>query len=310
MCYHSFIVQVKRCLELKEFIEMMAVTDKTFKMNDSEWSDLDELHDVLHDCAEFTKTIQGVQISLSDFYAEWIELKLKLQSKQQITFVANLIKYMDKRGDDLLGDPIVLSALWLDMRYRVLLIAKPIQKQLAMSQLTLLWKRVHVHSLRSKPEEEDNATSSVAAIFDNDGNDLDLMSAYLESLESKSYLPSTNTSSEDMMFKLQQFNVEAEQKKREPKTRHPMDFWCENRQNMPELYDLAKLVFAVCPTETSVERNFSGLSYVLNKYRCNLTDKNLETILFVRLNKELFERVVTKRNKKYSIEIYSSTICV
>ncbi|XP_055307721.1 uncharacterized protein LOC129571873 [Sitodiplosis mosellana] len=282
---------VKRCLELREFVDMMAVTDKTFKITDAEWLDLEELRDVLHDCAEFTKTIQGVQITLSDFYAEWVQLKLKLQPKQRIKFVDNLIKHMGKRGNDLLTDPLVLASLFLDMRYRVLLNTKPIQKQLAMNQLTLLWKRVC--SLRPENQQVEN-TSEATSDTGGTENDSNVMDSYLDSLESSSYQPSTNTASEDIMFKLQQYNVEAEQKKREPKTRHPMDFWYENRHTMPELYELAKLVFAVCPTETSVERNFSGLSYVLNRYRGNLTDKNLETIMFVRLNKELFDRVIIK----------------
>lgn len=93
-------------------------------------------------------------------------------------------------------------------------------------------------------------------------------------------------------MKLQRFNVMMEKKKWEPPTRHPMDFWEENKHLHPEIHLLAQLVFAVCPTETSVERNFSGLSYVLNKYRCNLSDKMLENILFVRLNKDLFEEQI------------------
>lgn len=284
-------VQVKRCLELRGFIDIMALTDKIFKLTDSEWDDVEELRDILHDCSEFTKTIQGVQISLSDFYAEWIQLKLKLQSKQHNTFVNNLIECMNQRGDDLLGDPLFLSALFLDIRYRVLLNAKPVQKQLAMNQLTLLWKRIC--ALQPKPQEAENTNAPTGHVG---GAEIDsnLMDAYLDSLESDSHQQTMTTSSENIMFMLQQFNIEAEKKKREPAIRHPMDYWYENKHAMPELYELAKLVFAVCPTETSVERNFSGLSFVFNRYRGNLSDKTLELIMFVRLNKELFEKVVTK----------------
>lgn len=282
-------------MELKEFIDIMAVTDKTFKLSISDWDDLEELRDVLYDCAEFTKTIQGVQITLSDFYAEWVDLKLKLQSKRHITFVANLIERMNQRGNDLLDDPLVSSALFLDMRYRVLLNAKPIQKQLAMNQLTLLWKRV----IDLQPKQTDNTTNNGVtsdtgnSTNNSNNNDFNLMDAYLDSLESDAdALP--NISSENIMFKLQQLNVEVEKKKREPKKRHAMDFWYENKHSMPELYELSKLVFAACPTETSVERNFSGLTYILNRYRGNLSDKTLETVMFVRLNKDLFEKVINK----------------
>lgn len=193
---------------------------------------------------------------------------------------------MDKRGDDLLNDPLVLSSLFLDMRYRILLNAKPMQKHLAMNQLTLLWKRVY--DLKPKPQQAENTT------IDGGESDSNLMDAYLDSLESNSNQQITNTSSEHIMFKLQELNIAADKIKREPKCRHPMDFWFENKYAMPKLYELAKLVFAVCPTETSVERNFSGLSYILNRYRGNLSDKSLENIMFVRLNKELFDTLINK----------------
>lgn len=263
----------------------MAMTDKMFKFSNGEWDQLLELRDVLRDCDVFTKTIQGVQITLSDFYAQWIQLKLSLQSKQSSTFAVKLIECMDKRGNDLLADPLVLSALFLDMRYRVLLNAKPIQKQLAMNHLALLWKRVHDLQLKSADE---NTTNSNEEATDTECT----FDAYLDSLESNTGTSDTNT--EGVMFKLQQFNVDYEKRKRESASRHAMDFWYENKHQMPELYELARLVFAVCPTETSVERNFSGLSYILNRYRTNLGDERLENILFLRLNKELFETVCKK----------------
>lgn len=144
-----------------------------------------------------------------------------------------------------------------------------------------------------QPKQTGNTTIDGAIGTSNtgDNNDMDLMDAYLNSLELDSNTGILyNTTSENMKFKLQQLNVEAEKKKRKPKTRHPMDFWYENKHYMPELYELSKLVFAVCPTETSVERNFSGLSYILNRYQGNLSDKTLETVMFVRLNKDLFAK--------------------
>lgn len=54
------------------------------------------------------------------------------------------------------------------------------------------------------------------------------------------------------------------------------------------LYDLARTIYAVAPTEVSVERNFSTLDFVLNKRRTNLLDENLEMVLFLKLNKSLY----------------------
>lgn len=279
-------------LELREFVDLLALTDPTFKITPSEWEHIEEMRDVLFDCALFTKRIQAVQTTLSDFYAEWTQLKLKLKSKPQTSFVTSLVESMDKRGEDLLTDPLTLSALFLDVRYRVLLNKNPMRKQLAMNHLTLLWKRIQdIQPILQQTDRSENSTDVVPNININDP-----FGDYLDLLESTATTESTQTlKSEEVMIKLQGFNVEMEKKKREPATRHPMDFWVENKHSNPELNLLAQLVFGVCPTETSVERNFSGLSYVLNKYRCNLTDKMLESILFIRLNKDLFEEQIGKK---------------
>lgn len=56
----------------------------------------------------------------------------------------------------------------------------------------------------------------------------------------------------------------------------------------PELNELANVVYAASSTEVSVERNFSALTFIFNRYRCNLTDEHLNDILFIRLNKHIF----------------------
>lgn len=277
-------------LELREFVDLLALTDTTFKITSSEWDHIEEMRDVLYDCALFTKRIQAVQTTLSDFYAEWTQLKLKLKSKQQTNFVTTLIECMDERGEDLLTDPLTLSALFLDARYRVLLNKTPLRKQLAMNHLTLLWKRIqNIQDIQPDPLQTDNGENPTVRpnIDINDAFD-----DYLDLLESAATTDSIQAlKSEELMMKLQRFNVMMEKKRREPSKRHPMDFWEENKHLYPEIHLLAQLVFAVCPTETSVERNFSRL-YVLNKYRCNLSDKMLENILFIRLNKDLFDEQI------------------
>lgn len=65
-----------------------------------------------------------------------------------------------------------------------------------------------------------------------------------------------------------------------------------NKAQNLELFQLAEVVFAVAATEVSVERNFSGLSFILNKYRCCLSDEYLDVTLFVRLNKSIFYECV------------------
>lgn len=202
---------------MKEFIDLLALTDKGFTVTALEWIEMNELRNVLHDCFLFTKRIQAVQFTLSDLYAEWIQVQLKLKKKTQNEFVTALITCLKERGESLLTDPLVLSALFLDVRYRVLLNADPIQKQLAMNHLTLLWKRVADLDSKSKqadltkqPTHRTDIDSS--AVVDVNANS-NPMSDYLDSLELTLPNNVTMAKSEDIMFKLQQFNSEMEGKK-------------------------------------------------------------------------------------------------
>lgn len=68
-----------------------------------------------------------------------------------------------------------------------------------------------------------------------------------------------------------------------------MHFWNNNRATRPDLYRLAEVVFAAAPTEVAVERTFSTLDFILTKLRNSLSDKSVERILLIKLNKSLFD---------------------
>lgn len=154
--------------------------------------------------------------------------------------------------------------------------------QTAMNHLAGLWKRIR--ELQPSVQITNSQTKSGAKETNETINNDDFDN-YLDSLENN---VTTAISCEEIMIKLQQFEIKMKTTKRVPKTKHAMDFWEDNKAAYPELYELAQVVFAVAPTETSVERNFSALSFILNKYRCRLSDENSNEILFVRLNHTLF----------------------
>lgn len=48
---------------------------------------------------------------------------------------------------------------------------------------------------------------------------------------------------------------------------------------------------AILPTEVSCERNFSKLKFVMNRLRCSLVDSELEKMLYLNLNSNLFDLI-------------------
>lgn len=67
-----------------------------------------------------------------------------------------------------------------------------------------------------------------------------------------------------------------------------IDYWNSVKSGHKQLYELAKCIYAIPPTEVEIERDFSQLNFIYTQRRHNLSEKNLTEILLVHLNKDLF----------------------
>lgn len=67
------------------------------------------------------------------------------------------------------------------------------------------------------------------------------------------------------------------------------EYWYARRNQEPLLYELVEIIVAAAPTQTSVERAFSALSFILNPLRSQISDHHLEAVLIIRLNPSLFK---------------------
>lgn len=94
----------------------------------------------------------------------------------------------------------------------------------------------------------------------------------------------TRENSSDMQLEL----IEYEKLPRLRAEKQIMEFW-ENQEKFPMLKKIAADILSVPVTEVSVERMFSHLSFILNRYRSTLKADLLEDILFLRLNKKFNE---------------------
>lgn len=65
-------------------------------------------------------------------------------------------------------------------------------------------------------------------------------------------------------------------------------YWHSRKNQHQKLYELAKCIFAIPPTEVDIERDFSKLNFIFTERRRNLSQEYLEAILRIHLNKDLF----------------------
>ncbi len=69
-------------------------------------------------------------------------------------------------------------------------------------------------------------------------------------------------------------------------TANSLDFWKEQEEKGPRLSRLARWIFSIPATSTSVERQFSGAGLVIQERRPNLNREQIDNILPIRSTKK------------------------
>lgn len=188
---------------------------------------------------------------------------------------------MIHREQKLINNDILLSAVYMDPRYKVLLSNTQIER--AKSHLKHLWAKIISlnHDANAMNESNDNGNSSSES-----GSTYDEFEHLLKLKERQQNLIKTCSSIESDLYRieteLERYNVE---QKRLNRKINILQFWDEKKQSQPELYKLAMIVLAVPATQVSVERLFSGLKFILSPLRTNIGEEILENQLLVRANR-------------------------
>lgn len=87
------------------------------RLSAAEWSDASKLVDVLEPFKKYSVLLQSIQCTLSDFYGFWQKLKVKT-SKHDDPFALALLEEMSRREESLIRNPLLLSAVYLDLGSR------------------------------------------------------------------------------------------------------------------------------------------------------------------------------------------------
>lgn len=286
-----FILQLKRLLELKEFVSELAENDINLFLSEAEWKLLKKIVSILRHPYNVTVLLQRVNLTLSDFYAAWLELKLMLQQivETDTDLAYCILNAMNhKKHDHLLRNPLMQCNVYLDPRVKNDLLRNREQSVMAKVYLTKLFERITKTKNHQNQHDEDfadleNSDENITAF-----NNLTKYMSELDGLNSDAVSHNDNNKTPDSISKLlTNFSI----LKTVPMNVSIFDYWEQHKSEYPELYELAKVVFAVPVTQTSVERSFSCLSFVFNKYRGNLSEKILEDIMLIKLNKDLYYEV-------------------
>ena len=91
-------------------------------MHDSIWDICEEFVRVFAPVKKLTLKLQEEQMNLGDFYKIWLSFKLELTKDEKTkTFSKELYSNIVNRERNFINNPLVIAAVYLDCRFRLML---------------------------------------------------------------------------------------------------------------------------------------------------------------------------------------------
>lgn len=299
---------LRSLLPLQDFCKEISTTSLKKLKNFSQWTAIQKLCATLTPVKKCTKKLQYEQLTLSDFYGYWLECIIEIE-KMNTSFSKLLLKFMRQRQSVLLNNDILLAAVFLDPRYKILLDENKIER--AKDHLKKVWiRQLKIKMMNEEPENEvdrerdtDTDSSGHHSVSDDFDNYLKLKE---KEINVSKRLFGTKKKQQNSLLSSSRYNIDTLLNNYETtqgrinRKENVLMFWEENKNNFPELYKLSLIVMAVPSTQVSVERLFSGLKFVLSPQRSNIKEKHLEEQLLVRTNRIFDSDKSNCKKRKFS----------
>lgn len=199
-----------------------------------------------------------------------------------------MLKSIQKRERQLLDNNLMKCAMILDPRFY-----DELEGEQAMQTKQILVRIWNLMKLLRK--EEVNGTNTMNQNANMDSN-TDIFRNYMKNKgkHRQSVLESTTTNDEF----LDSIDLFIERENTEDCTFDDswsiLKFWESKKKSHPLLYEVAMVIFAIAPTQVTIERLFSVFAHIFNDHRISLFQPLLEDILIICLNQDLFEEVNTE----------------
>lgn len=238
---------------------------------------------------EATVLSQKADFGLSEFYKCWVVTKLKIHARvnqsSKTKLNSNLLKSIQKRERQLLDNDLMKCAMILDPRFCDELEAEQaFQTKRIMVDMWNVMKALRNSQVNDANTMDEN---------ENMASNADIFRNYMKSKGKQRQIVLENTTTNDEFLDSIDSFIE-----RESTEEGTMDdswsilkFWDSKKKTYPLLYEIAMVIFAIAPTQVTIERLFSVFAHIFNDYRTSLSQRLLEDILMICLNPDLFDEV-------------------
>ncbi|XP_065092437.1 uncharacterized protein LOC135713281 [Ochlerotatus camptorhynchus] len=258
-------------------------------LNESDWKFLRDYNDAFLPLHEMIELVQGEHPPpFSEFYMRWLLAIKDVRGKTDNQFSAPLVESLTKRLVLLKENMVYKAAIYLDPRFNYLrsVVFTAEQKEEIQNYIVSIWNRIQ----NLKPGMGTDLANVEEMKQEDKKDDMDDFLTEMfggPSEGSSKSLPITLTSSvTPILHQLKSLEIE-------PRQSHTYDVWKHwllRADSHPELFAVAMVVLSLPSNNVNLERAFSAL--VLSDRRDGLSEKKLEELLLVRLNRNLFEKVV------------------
>ena len=161
----STYLMIKRLLELQESIEELSLLSPELHILLAMWSSLEDIGPVLEMPYSVTVNLQAKSLMPGAFFKEWCALQ-RILHKRETRLAQEIVSLMEKRKEVLLRYKLFLAGVFVNSRYRILLIPQQIENaKIGIHEITL--KNYHcsrsVSNLTSSSIESEKASHCVAS---------------------------------------------------------------------------------------------------------------------------------------------------
>lgn len=262
------------------------------------WNHVKEIVKILQIPYKATIALQKHDLTLSDAFGIWLQIKIHLQSPSikrltQTKLGDCLLNALYERQQTILNNPAMLSAIYLDPRFRREIMQNEQKVDEAITMLSNLWRRLNYLSGLTTNASAANATATNSSTETSSLNS----TIYFSNTEIlDKYLSRTNTSQSVQPYtSAQGLSIEDELQSFEPEqlstSASIISYWESVKDEHFNLYQLAMVIYAIPPSETHIERDFSSLEFIFSQRRQRLCAELLESILTIHLNSDIFQIV-------------------
>lgn len=275
-------------MKLKSTVEFFANVEKekSFKLLLKKWNSLCEMKEILHLPYLCTVELQNADFTLTDFYG-WLkimDMKLKKiisdPSKNRTRLATKLLHCLDERKDQLIENPFMQCAIFLDPRFKRDIDGNTVKVQMVKTLLQDIWdlnqsiKQKNIETSPVTDERPSNSSDKMEDLY----AELDELQMGEVGTDDRNEIAVAVDTYEAIAAGLRMKSNESIQ-----------SFWDSNKTEIgAQLYEIACIIFAIPPTQASVERSFSALKFLFSDYRYGLSEQRLEDLMIVHLNKDLF----------------------